>query len=182
MENKRDFSISMARANIIVLVASIPVFIAQSVIFFASQNVDNIGLTFNPDLVAIAIILGIATHEIIHGLGWMIFGRKPLSAIKFGFQWKTLTPYAHLKEPVEVSVYRIGTFMPGFILGLLPYILSLLFNDGNLFWMGLFHTAGAGGDWLVLWLLRNVKNGMLVEDHPTHAGCYVIEPKTENLL
>lgn len=177
MENKRDLSISMGHANMIVLFVSIPVSIAQFFIFLLSQEVENIGLTFNPALLMIAIILGIAAHEVIHGLSWMVFGHTPLSAIKFGFQWKTFTPYAHLKEPVEVSVYRIGTFMPGFILGILPYILSLLLGDGNLFWFGLVHTSAAGGDWLVLWLIRNVKSGTLVEDHPTHAGCYVIEHK-----
>lgn len=174
-ENKRDLSMSMARANVIVLFVSIPVFIAQFAIFFLTQEVGNVGLAFNPVLLMLAVILGIATHEIIHGLSWMVFGHKPLSVIKFGFQWKTLTPYAHLLEPVEVSAYRIGTFMPGFILGIFPYVLSLLLNDGNLFWFSLFHTAGAGGDWLVLWLIRKVKRGTLVEDHPTHAGCYVIE-------
>lgn len=182
MENKRDLSISMARANMIVLLLCIPLFIVQFAVFFVSQDVGKVELSFNPSLLSIAIIMGIATHELIHGLTWMIFGRKSLSTVKFGFQWKTLTPYAHLKEPVEINVYRIGTFMPGFILGILPYLLSLLLNDGNLFWMGLFHTAGAGGDWLVLWLIRNVKSGTLVEDHPSHAGCYVIEPQTENTL
>ncbi|MBN2119273.1 MAG: DUF3267 domain-containing protein [Anaerolineales bacterium] len=176
MESKRDLSITMARANVIVLFLSLPLFVVQFSIFVLSQEIEDIELTFNPALLTIAIILGIATHEIIHGLSWMVFGHKPLSAVKFGFQWKTLTPYAHLKEPVEVNVYRIGTFMPGFILGILPYGLSLLLNDGNLFWLGLVHTAGAGGDWLVLWLIRRVKSGTLVEDHPTHAGCYVIEP------
>ena len=145
-ENKRDLSISMGRANIIVLFVSIPVFIAQFAIFILTQEAENVGLTLNPVLLMLAVILSIATHEIIHGLSWMAFGHKPLSVIKFGFQWKTLTPYAHLLEPVEVSAYRIGTFMPGFILGIFPYVLSLLLNDGNLFWFSLFHTAGAGGD------------------------------------
>ncbi len=174
-ENKHDLSISMARANVVMLFISIPVFIVQFAVFLLSQDVEHIGLTFNPVLLAIAVILGIATHEFIHGFSWMIFGHKPLSAIKFGFQWKTLTPYAHLKEPIEISVYRTGTFMPGFILGIVPYILSLLLDDGNLFWLGLIHTAAAGGDFLVLWLTRHVKRGTLVEDHPTHAGCYVLE-------
>ena len=76
---------------------------------------------------------------------------------------------------MEVNAYRIATFMPGFLLGIIPFILSLLFADGNLFWFGLFHTSAAGGDWLILWLIRNVKAGSLVEDHPTNAGCYVLE-------
>ncbi|HEX5807060.1 MAG TPA: DUF3267 domain-containing protein, partial [Anaerolineales bacterium] len=114
-------------------------------------------------------------HELIHGISWVLFGHKPFSSVKFGFQWKTLTPYAHLKEPVKVNAYRLGAFLPGFVLGILVYSLSLVLGDGNLFLFGLLHTAAAGGDWLVLWLLRKVKSGTLVEDHPTHAGCYVIE-------
>jgi len=35
-----------------------------------------------------------------------------------------------------------------------------------------FQTAAARGDWLILWILRNVKMGTLVEDHPTGAGYY----------
>lgn len=174
MENKRDLSISMARANVIVLFTSIPVALLQFLLFVMLHGMDNLATTWGSGLV-IAIVLGIVVHELIHGLGWVIFGHKPFSAIKFGFQWKTITPYAHLKEPVEVNAYRIGGFMPGFILGILPYIFSLALGDGNLFWFSLVHTAAAGGDWLILWLIRNVKTGRLVEDHPTNAGCYVLE-------
>lgn len=175
-DNKRDLSISMARANAIMLFFSIPVFTLQFAIFFLSQDADYIGLTFNPLLLTIVIVTSIATHELIHGFSWVIFGHMSLSVIKFGFQWKTLTPYAYLQQPIEVSAYRIGVFMPGFILGIFPYVLSLLLGDSNLFLLGLFHTAAASGDWLVLWRTRNVKRGTLVEDHPTHAGCYVLEP------
>ncbi|MGZ9235175.1 MAG: DUF3267 domain-containing protein [Anaerolineales bacterium] len=175
MENKRDLSISMARANIIVLFTSIPVALLQFLLFTMIHGIEKLGTIWDFTLLIVVVLVGILVHELIHGISWMIFGRKPFSGIKFGFQWKTLTPYAHLKEPVEVNAYRIGGFMPSFILGILPYVLSLLFGDGNLFWFSLIHTAAAGGDWLILWLIRNVKSGMLVEDHPTHAGCYVLE-------
>lgn len=174
MEHKRDLSISMARANMIVLFLSIPVALLQFLIFAMLHGMDNLSTTWGSTLL-IAVVLGIAAHELIHGLSWVIFGDKPFSAIKFGFQWKTFTPYAHLKEPVEVNAYRIGGFMPGLILGIVPYVLSLLLGDGNLFWFGLIHTVAAGGDWLILWLIRKVRAGMLVEDHPANAGCYVME-------
>jgi hypothetical protein len=164
----------MARANIIVLLASIPLGLLQFLVFVMLHGMDNLAATESPTLL-IAVILGIVVHELIHGMSWVIFGRKPFSAIKFGFQWKTLTPYAHLKEPVEVNVYRIGAFMPGFLLGILPYTLSVLSGSGDLFWFGLLYTLAAGGDFLILWLIRHVKAGTLVEDHPTRAGCYVLE-------
>jgi len=39
----------------------------------------------------------------------------------------------------------------------------------------LVHTSAAGGDWLILWLIRNVRAGMQVDNHPTKAGCHVLE-------
>jgi hypothetical protein len=173
METRRDLSVSMARANVIVLFISIPIVILQFSLFAILHRTELTGsiVTF-----VIALLFGVVAHELIHGISWVIFGHKSFSAIKFGFQWKTFTPYAHLKEPVEVNAYRMGAFMPGFLLGILPYVLSLVSGDGNLFWFSLIHTAAAGGDWLILWLIRHVKAGTLVEDHPTHAGCYVIEP------
>jgi hypothetical protein len=181
MENKRDLSISMARANIVVIFVSIPVAILQFAIFFLVHGLRKMETTLGLGLFLVVLFLGVLAHELIHGLAWVIFGGKSFSAIKFGFQWKTLTPYAHLKEPVEINAYRIGGFMPGFTLGILPYIMSIVLGDGNLFWFGLIHTAAAGGDGLILWLIRNVKAGSMVEDHPTNAGCYVIEPESAGI-
>jgi len=176
MENKRDLSISMTRANVIVMFISIPVVIVQFLFFILLHGVETLSLTWSPAVLFLAILLGVGIHELIHGISWMILGGKPFSSIEFGFQSKTFTPYAHLKEPVEVNAYRLGAFMPGFVLGIFTYILSLALGDGNLFWFSLVHTSAAGGDWLILWLIRHVQSGMQVEDHPTHAGCYVIEP------
>ena len=176
MEKKRDLSISMTQANLIVLFLSIPVVIAQFALFLLRHGTASLQPTGNLAALIAVVLLGVAVHELIHGLSWMFLGNKPWRAIKFGFQWKTLTPYAHLKEPVEINAYRWGGFLPGLLLGILPYLLSLVLGNGNLFWFSVAHTSAAGGDWLVLWLLRKVKAGMQVEDHPTRAGCYVLEP------
>jgi hypothetical protein len=175
MGNKRDLSISMVRANIVVMFISIPVVIMQFAMFLIVHGTENLEPTWNSVILGVVVLLGVVLHELIHGIIWAIFANKPFSAIEFGFLWKTFTPYAHLKEPVDVRAYRIGAFMPGFILGILTYILSLLLGDVNLFWFSLVHTAASGGDWLILWVIRNVRAGMQVEDHPTNAGCYVIE-------
>ena len=175
MENKRDLSIPMDRANLVVAFISIPVIVLQFVVFIWMHGVEGLDLTWNILLLITAVILGVVIHEFIHGISWVIFGRKPFSTVKFGFQWKTFTPYAHLAEPVEVNAYRLGAFLPGFLLGILTFILSLMLGSGDLFWFSLIHTSAAGGDWLILWLIRHVKAGRLVEDHPTHAGCYVLE-------
>ena len=177
-ENKHDLSVSMLRANVLAFFIMIPVAILQFSLFIMWNGAENFSFTLNlPSLLIFAaiVIVSIVAHELIHGLTWMVAGKKPFSAVRFGIQWNMLTPYAHLKEPIDVNVYRIGGFMPGFILGILPFILSLLTGSEGLLWFSVLQTAAASGDWLILLLLRKVKSGTLVEDHPTQAGCYVYE-------
>ena len=173
--NKRDLSVSMERANIVVFFIGIPVVVLQFILFDQLHPSPDASGEWNFLLLLLAIILGVVLHEIVHGVAWAFAGRKPWASINFGFQTKTLTPYCHITEPLEINAYRIGAVMPGLVVGVLPYIYSLMSGDTNWLWFSLVHTSAAGGDWLVLWLIRNVKPGSLVEDHPTQAGCYVLE-------
>ena len=67
--------------------------------------------------------------------------------------------------------------MPGIILGFLPAFIGIITGNAAIFVFGLSSVFFTGGDILILWLIRNVKTGSLVEDHPTRAGCYVIDNK-----
>ncbi|HEX6036044.1 MAG TPA: hypothetical protein VFY83_16520, partial [Anaerolineales bacterium] len=73
MENKRDLSISMAQANIVVLFLSIPVVILQFAVFLLLHSTDALRLTGSIALLIIAVLLGVVFHELIHGLSWVIF-------------------------------------------------------------------------------------------------------------
>lgn len=173
--NKRDLSVSMERANGIVLFIAIPAAFLQFWLFgLFHPEVDN-SVTWNFFIFLLVVIAGIIFHEAVHGITWALAGRKPWASIKFGFQVKTLTPYCHVTEPIEITAYRIGAFMPGLVVGVLPFLYSLNSGDANWFWFSLVHVSAAGGDWLILWLIRKVAKGALVEDHPTQAGCYVLE-------
>ena len=177
-ENKYDLSISMLRANVLAFFIMVPVAVLQFSLFNLRNGAGKFSATLNllNLLIFAGLVIGsIVVHELIHGLTWMLVGKKPFSAVNFGIQWQTLTPYAHLKEPIEVNVYRAGGFMPGFILGILPFIFSLITGNQGSLWFGVIQTAAASGDWLILLVLRKVQSGTLVEDHPTRAGCYVYE-------
>jgi hypothetical protein len=125
------------------------------------------------------LIASVVAHELIHGLAWQVFGGASNATASYGFQWKTLTPYAHLGGPFEVNAYRIGGLMPGLLLGVLPYLLSLALANTPLLVFSVIHTFAAGGDWLILWSLRKLPPGTRVEDHPSRAGCYVLEHEGE---
>ncbi|MFO7679691.1 MAG: DUF3267 domain-containing protein [Chloroflexota bacterium] len=123
IENKRDISISVLRANIVALFIGIPVAILQLTLFSRLHDTEKTEFTSGSVLLFFVLVgAGVVAHELIHGLTWVVLGGKSFSMVKFGVQWKTLTPYVHLQEPIEVNVYRIGGFMPGFVLGIIPYI------------------------------------------------------------
>jgi hypothetical protein len=174
-ENKRDASIPMSEATIKSLLIAIPVAIIQIVPFFLLHGFPAILPNANMTVYEFLLLFGILIHELIHMFVWAFFAKKSLQTFKLGFQWKTLTPYAHCKEPMDIQPYRIGSFAPGVLLGVLPWLISLFTGNILLFFYGLLYTTAAGGDFLILWIIRNIKPNTLVEDHPTHAGCYVFE-------
>jgi hypothetical protein len=174
--DRTDFSLSMAKANLL----SLPFFACGIAMFFLFVWLHGMGPVkggfqrfFELQWFLPTVILGVIAHEIIHGLTWKILVQIPNHQIKYGFQFKTLTPYAHCKVPIPISPYRWGAAMPLLLLGITPYIFSLLFANGWLLFFGIFFTVAAAGDMLILWLLRGAPNDALVEDHPANAGCYV---------
>ena len=173
--NKKDISISMSEATAKSLVIAIPTGIIQVIPFFLIHGFPSLPNNTSMAVYGSALLFGILVHELIHMAAWAFFARKPLSAFKLGFQWKSLTPYAHCKEPMDIRPYRIGSYAPGLLLGVLPWLVSLFTGDVLLFLFGFLYTSAAGGDLLILWIIRNVKPNTLVEDHLTNAGCYVYE-------
>lgn len=173
-------SISMSKANLLSIFFILPV-ILLALIYILVWGFDSTlsilsSVKTKPNLiwVMISIFAGIIVHELIHGVAWMYFADKKNGHIKFGFNWKSLTPYAHCTEPMAISPYRLGAAAPGIILGIFPYVFGLILGNPVVALFGLFFSMAASGDALILWILRKVEKGKLVEDHPTRAGCYVI--------
>ncbi|CDM70153.1 putative membrane protein [Clostridium bornimense] len=122
---------------------------------------------------AIGIILGIFLHEYIHGFVWHFFCEEKWKSIAFGFKLKSLTPYSTCNEALPIKRYKLGVIAPFLITGALPYILAVILNNSILLSISLFMTAGACGDLIILFLLRNEKKSSVVIDHPKLAGCIV---------
>ncbi len=174
-ETKKDVSISMSEAMSKSLLISIPIAILQALPFFLLYGFPAMPKNANMVVYGFLLLFGILAHELIHMFAWALFARKPLNVFKLGFQWKSFTPYAHCKEPMDIRPYRIGSYAPGLLLGILPWLVSLFTGDVLFFLFGFLYTSAAGGDLLILWIIRNVKPNTLVEDHPINAGCYIIE-------
>jgi hypothetical protein len=168
----------MAKANLFGLLTMIPLIALVAVPFVllhgwraAAQSLQWLGGHL---LLFVAIfVLSVLVHEGLHALGWMAFGSVPWSEIKFGI--KDATPYAHTGAPMHVGGYRISAALPGLVLGGVPGVVSLFTGSGPLMAYGALMLSAAAGDAVILWLIRDVGAGQLVQDHPTDAGCRVLE-------
>lgn len=118
-------------------------------------------------------VAGLLSHEFVHGLTWKLAGRVPWRHIRFGFQLKTFTPFAHVTTALPARAYRWGTVMPLLAVGLLPFLIGLAFNQPVWAAFGMVFTFVAGGDLAALWTLRGVSGSAMVRDHPERVGCYV---------
>ncbi|MFC1898261.1 DUF3267 domain-containing protein [Candidatus Cloacimonadota bacterium] len=124
---------------------------------------------FLPAFIVLAFL-----HEAIHWLSFRIFGKVKPKYCRLGFQWKTITPYAHCSVPMKANVYRISLILPALLVGIIPSIIAIIFGFPWLLIYGIIFTITGGGDFIILWLIRNVKKDQLLQDHPSRCGCEVI--------
>jgi hypothetical protein len=102
-----------------------------------------------------------------------MFAQNGFNSIKFGIVWQLITPYCHCKEPLKIKHYIFGALMPGILMGLLPTLYALIFDNIWLFIFGVFFTFAAAGDALMVYILRNETMNTYVQDHPSEVGCYL---------
>lgn len=180
---KKDYSVSMLKAQTVSLPFGL-FGVVEFILFVAVWGFEPIKSSSDillPWYFFPIFIFGIVIHELIHGFSWMFAGKLPFKQMKFGFQIKTLTPYAHCTVPIQKSAYVFGTLMPALILGVFPFLLSLINGNGWIFLFGILFTFAAVGDFLIVYLIRSVSWTALVEDHPENAGCFVYDSNVESV-
>jgi hypothetical protein len=167
----------MARANLLGALVMIPL-IALVVLPFgllhgwgaAAESLGWLGGHFLGFVVI--FVASVILHEGLHALGWFAFGGVPWAKIRFGI--KTATPYAHTKAAMPARAYRLSAALPGLVLGAVPGVISWIAGSGLLMGYGALMLSAAAGDAVILWLIRDVKAGQRVQDHPSEAGCRVL--------
>lgn len=175
---RKELSISTLKAQLLSVVVGFPLGGLQAAVFGlvwgAARLTDAFEAAFSEKTgwTLLVILAGILSHELLHGLGWILASRKGWEAVSFGFQLKTLTPYAHIDGKLTVRAYRVGTAFPLLALGLLPWVAALLLGNPYLNLFGLVFTMISAGDLMALWLIRRAKGDQIVQDHPSRVGVY----------
>ncbi|MFP7253947.1 DUF3267 domain-containing protein [Terribacillus goriensis] len=118
-------------------------------------------------------LIGIVLHELLHGIGFIVFGKVKSHQVKYGFSWRDGAAYAHCMEPIKVSAYRMSLLLPVVVTGLLPLFISYIIGNGVLLTVSVILTAGGIGDWLIFRSLRKYEASQFVKDHPTKVGYFI---------
>lgn len=162
----------MGKVNLIAFLLLIPISLVIVVPFLLIWGVDVLfnDYGFFHDYFIFILMGGIITHELLHGLTWGYFAPNGLKSIKYGVQWKYLTPYCHCTEPLKVTHYKIGAFMPLLILGIIPSVIALLTGSIQWIFFGMLFSCAAGGDIIALFMLRRLDGDSFVSDHPDKMG------------
>lgn len=122
------------------------------------------------------IVVSIAisfVHEGVHILGYMIWGHLPRRHLHLIVELRRFAIYCD--APVTVRVYRIAIFMPTIITGILPVLIAFSFNQYWFLISANLALVGCVVDWALLWKLRFIPKTALAIDHPTKAGCKILE-------
>jgi len=185
---EKEVTMSAGQANLYALIFLLPLllFLALPYYFIWPEQFSKSSIRYYLDakemmafadmgLILLVIVAGVIAHELLHGLGWSFYTKNGWKSIKFGIMWSFLTPYCHCKEPLQIRHYRIGTILPAILLGIIPSVIAITGGHIVLMAFGFFFTFSAGGDFLILWLIRKESGATLVQDHPDKIGCVIYE-------
>ena len=165
-------TISMLKANILALVVMVLLgLLGWMALYAVSGGIVPLGRPWSGALFLLAMVLGIAVHELIHGLTWMWVTRSGFSHLRFGMMLGGV--YCHIDVPMTKRKYVIGALMPLLLLGVLPFLLSFVMPNIWLLFFGVIFISCAMGDVMIVWVIRHEPSDTLVYDHPTEGGCMV---------
>ena len=174
---KKDFSFSPGTAYAYIILFLIPAAALLLYIYairFSGKAIQ-ISLSGLTDLIMLALfglgfLLLTTAHELLHALAAIIFCQAKRKDIRFGVIWKVLTPYTHCTLPMTPAQYKIVLFLPNIVLGILPYILSLVIGSPLMYWYASLMLLGGLGDLFIYIQTTRLPAEALIIDHPSKIG------------
>lgn len=171
----KEFTMDMGIVNLLAIVLIVPIAIVSIlpfIVFWDYETLANGWSNFRV-WIFLYLLLGIVVHELLHGITWSLFAKGGFKTIKFGVNWKYLTPYCHCNVPLKVKHYAIGGAMPLIVMGIIPILIAFVIGSGALLCFGIFFSWAAGGDIISLFMLRKLNRNTYVSDHPDKMGFYI---------
>jgi len=180
-----DVSFSLSQATVIAIVATPVVGVAVLGLYILVWGTDSLlsGLLYFRHLAIVlsVIFASIMIHEGLHWVGYVGFGHLSWRAVRLGFSLRSLAAYVHSDAELSIAAYRRLVALPGVVLGVIPVFAGITWGAAWMALYGLLMLIGASGDGAILWKVRGVAPGSLVVDHPSRAGCLVLQERSEGI-
>lgn len=98
------------------------------------------------DIICFIVILGwFILHEIIHGVAYRIMGAKK-DNVSYGVVLEKGIFYCKCNDYVNKSCILVSVLAPFVVIGVVTYILGIIFNFGWLVYLSIINIMGACGD------------------------------------
>ncbi|KAA0956273.1 DUF3267 domain-containing protein [Planococcus sp. ANT_H30] len=153
--------------------------------FAAAYHFFNESLSFRFSLTAIlSFLLGyvvlIVVHELFHLIGFVLFGKVPISSLNYGVNLKLGIAYATTTKPVQNHAMKKALLLPFWTTAFLPTMIGFLFDSQVLVLLGAMLTAGAFGDFIMYRELRKEKSAAWVVDDPSLPRLHIYNQYPKN--
>lgn len=138
-------------------------------VFALAYQVFRAPLSFGFSLTGIVYFIAgyallIVLHELFHLVGFVAFGKAPISSLQYGLNLKMGIAYATSDRPVRNRAMRAVLLLPFWMTAFLPTVIGFWLGDQVLVLLGAMLTAGAYADFLMYWELRKEPNDAWVLD------------------
>jgi hypothetical protein len=104
---------------------------------------------------AVALVLSVALHELLHLVGYVCIGGAPIDSVHFELRGVAIV--ARCDVPLPARSYRAAVALPGAVLGLVPTIVGLALGIALVTVYGAVMLGASAGDVAVLWALRKYR-------------------------
>ena len=174
---RQNLTINITKANILSIFLMMIVFVTGCVLYYLFNHRVEFS-DFNALSFLVYFIILVVIHEMIHGACWVIFSPGRFKDIEFGVMKPSFCPYCTCLVPLKKWQYMVGVMMPGLILGVIPFVFSVIFANPFGLFMASAMIAIAAGDLMIFRKIakyNSKEKEVVYMDHPTDAGGVIFE-------
>lgn len=114
-------------------------------------------------LLIITMIFYLILHEAIHGIFYYFNGAKWRN-IRFGISLEKGILYCKSCEKINKRNILISVIAPFTLIGIISYIIGIIFNLSSLILLSIINISGCAGDLVIFFFFINRKNDLLFKE------------------
>ncbi|WP_432362743.1 DUF3267 domain-containing protein [Sporosarcina sp. UB5] len=127
----------------------------------------------------VGYVVLIVLHELIHLLGFRVFGKVPWRSMVIGMNLKLGIAYATTDRLMTNKAIQKALLLPFWTTGVVPAIIGLTIGNGVWLTLAALLIGGAAGDFAMYKELRKLPDDWLVKDDPQLPKLYLFKPGRE---